>query len=74
MKTKAAVRTKRYNMNLPEPLYEELEAIANRRGTTIVDVLRDFIKLGLLAVAVEDTPGSSLILREGDREQRILMV
>lgn len=72
--SKTAVRTKRYNMTLPEPVYDELQAIADRRGTTVVDVLRGFIKLGFLAVEIEDTPGSSLILREGDREQRLVLI
>lgn len=70
----AVSRMKRYNLALPEVVFQEIQAIADARGVSVVDVLRGFIKLGLLAVQIENTPDASLVYREGDREQRIILL
>lgn len=66
--------TKRYNLVLPEVIYSEVEKIAESRGTTVVEILRKFIKLGLLAVKVEETNGSALLIREGDNTREIILL
>jgi hypothetical protein len=70
----AQTALKRYNLALPEPLYEELQTLADREHTTILELLRRFIKLGLLAVKVQDTPGAALIIREGESEREIVLL
>jgi hypothetical protein len=65
---------KRYNLVLPEDLFTALQELADKRQTTVVDLIRRFIKLGLIAAKVEDTPGAALIIREGDTEQRIILL
>jgi ATP-dependent Clp protease ATP-binding subunit ClpA len=65
---------KRYNLVLPEDLYQQVQALAERDNTTVVEVLRRFIKLGLLATRVSEAPDSALIIREGGREREILML
>jgi len=70
----AVAKMKRYNLALPELVFQEVQTIADERGVSVVDVLRGFVKLGLLAVKIENDPGASLIYREGDREQRILLL
>jgi hypothetical protein len=65
---------KRYNLVLPEELYNEVQALAESRGTTVVEVFRRFIRLGLLIAKAEETPDMELILRKGDKEQRLLLV
>jgi ATP-dependent Clp protease ATP-binding subunit ClpA len=65
---------KRYNLVLPEDLFQQVQELADREHTTVVEVLRRFIKLGLLATRVSDTPGSALVIREGEREREILML
>jgi len=65
---------KRYNLVLPEAIYAEVEKVAESRGTTVVEVLRKFIKLGLLAVKVEETNGSALLIREGDTVREIILL
>jgi hypothetical protein len=64
----------RYNLALPKELFEELKEAADERGMTVVEVLRKFIKLGLLALETENKPGSALIIREGDTERQIIML
>jgi hypothetical protein len=64
----------RYNLALPKELFDELKNAADERGMTVVEVLRKFIKLGLLALETETKPGSALIIREGDTERQIMML
>lgn len=65
---------KRYNLVLPEDLYNEVRRQADEHGTTVVELLRKFIKLGLLAMDVQEDPESALIIREGDTEREIILL
>lgn len=65
---------KRYNLVLPEPLFNEVQRIADERQTTVVDIIRRFIKLGLLAAQLENSPESALLIREGNKEKQIILV
>lgn len=65
---------KRYNLNLPDELYDEVEAIAKERSVSVVAVLKQFIKLGLLVAKIEKDPNSELIIREGEKEKVILLM
>jgi hypothetical protein len=71
--SKVNTESKRYNLVLPEILYEELRQEAETRGVPVVELLRKFIRIGLLAVRIQDEPGSALIIREGDSERQILI-
>lgn len=71
---KANQRQKRYHLVLPEEIYFEIEKIADKRQTTVVDVIRKFIKLGLLAIQIEETSDGALFIREGDVEKHILLI
>ena len=64
----------RYNLALPRDLFDELQFAADKRGMKVVEILRKFIKLGLLALDIHDTPGSALIIREGDTERQIMIL
>jgi hypothetical protein len=65
---------KRYSLVLPEDLFTAIQELADQRQTTVVDLIRRFIKLGLIAAKVEDTPGAALIIREGDTERQIILL
>ncbi len=69
-----AQASKRYNLVVPDSLFREVQELADRQGTTVVEVLRRFIKLGLLATQVMETPGSALVIREGEREREIVLL
>ncbi len=64
----------RYNLALPKELFDELKDAADARGITVVEALRKFIKLGLIALDTQDKPGSALIIREGDTEREIMLL
>jgi len=59
---------------LPEDLFTALQVLAEQRQTTVVDLIRRFIKLGLIAAKIEDTPGAALIIRDGDTERQIILL
>jgi hypothetical protein len=65
---------KRYNLVLPEELFAELERMAVKRHTSVVEVLRRYIKLGLLVEQIDERPGAELLIREGERERQIVLI
>jgi ATP-dependent Clp protease ATP-binding subunit ClpA len=65
---------KRYNLALPEDLFDQVQDLADREQTTVVEVLRRFVKLGLLATEIQDRPDAALIIREGGREREIVLL
>jgi DNA-binding MarR family transcriptional regulator len=65
---------KRYNLALPEELFNELQELANTRQTTVVDLLRRFIKLGLIAASTEEQPDSGIFIRENGSEREIILI
>ena len=65
---------KRYNLVLPEELYQEVQTLADSRHTTVVEMLRRFVKLGLLVAKAEESSDMAFILREGDRERELMLL
>jgi hypothetical protein len=65
---------KRYNLSLPEELYQEVQALAEERHTTVLELLRRFVKLGLLVARSEKSPDMAFILREGDKERELILL
>lgn len=65
---------KRYNLVLPMDLFNAVNQLAEEEQTTVVELLRRFIKLGLIAADVARDPNSKLIIREGKQEQEILLL
>lgn len=62
---------KRYNLDLPAELFDSLRAVAEQNNTTVVNVIRRFIRLGL---TVEKTHESTLYIREGDSFSKIILL
>lgn len=65
---------KRYNLALTEDMYAELERVARKRHTSVVEILRRYIKLGLLVEQIDDRPGAELLIREGARERQLVLL
>jgi hypothetical protein len=62
--------TKRYTFELPIEIYDQLLATAEQNGTSVVEMLRKYIKLGLLATQ----PDTMVLIRTGDSEQPVMLV
>lgn len=66
---------KRYNLVMPAGLFDNLQALADRQHTTVVDLIRKYVKLGLvISNLVEDNPDAALIIRNGDTERELVIV
>lgn len=66
--------TKRYSLVLPQELYDEVEAIADRQHSSVVEIIRRFIRLGLIANEISKRDNSKLIIREDGVDREILLV
>jgi len=62
--------TKRYTFELPIEIYNQLSTTAEQNGTSVVEMLRKYIKLGLLATQ----PDTVVLLKNGDLEQPVMLV
>jgi hypothetical protein len=62
---------RRYNLVLPEQLYLNLQEVSERRHTSVLELLKKFIRLGLVVDSLDEN--ASVILREGSREREILL-
>lgn len=67
------IKTRRYNLVLPELLFDELKTVADKNGTTVVDLMRRYVKLGLLADRLEEIPNAGLFIKEGDSMKQIII-
>jgi len=66
--------TRRYNVVLPAELLDQLQEVADEYHTSTLDLIKRFIRLGLLAVRAEKTPDLEFFIREGGVEKRVLIV
>ena len=74
------MQEQRYTLTLPAEIYEELKVLADQRKTTIKDLVRQSLKLALLAMKLEDDPNAGIYLKErlpdsdSVRETRLLLL
>jgi len=67
-------KMKRYNLVLPYALFDEVQAMADASDTTVLDMLKRFIKIGLVLTKLCQSPDATLIVREGGRERELLLL
>jgi hypothetical protein len=66
---------KRYTLVIPEGLFEELQRVAERDHTSVLDLVRRSLKLGIIASDLEHEQGAYLTIeREGGPKERILFL
>lgn len=65
---------KRYQLTLPDELYREIQGIADKEHSSVLETIRRLIKYGLLVFNILQDPDAKLIIREGDTEREIVMV
>jgi ATP-dependent Clp protease ATP-binding subunit ClpA len=65
---------RRYSLVLPDDLFRDVEALAERQHTTVVELLRRFTRLGLIASQLQERPDAALIIREGGTERQLLLL
>ncbi len=66
---------KRYSLALPAPLYEELKKVADEEDKSVVEVLRQYIRLGLYVTKMQKTSDKYLcVTRDGEPLERIVVL
>ena len=66
--------SKRYNLVIPRELFEKVEEIARENQATVIEILKRFIKLGLIASEVERDPEAKFLIREGETEREVVFL
>jgi len=74
MMTRNKQPAKRLNITFPQDLLGELQETADRHSTTVTALLRQSARLLLLAVQIEETPGSALLIEEGGAAREIKLI
>jgi hypothetical protein len=65
------VSRKRYNLVISEELFDAVQQMADEKDTTVVELIRKFLRLGLVIADAEKDDLATLYIREGDQEKQI---
>jgi hypothetical protein len=65
---------KRYNLVLPEEMFNEVKRVADEQQTSMVEVIRKFIKLGLMVFEMQETAEITLFVKKRGEEQKIILL
>lgn len=58
----------RYTLSLPGDLYEELKREAEKRESSIKEVVRQCLKFGLIGLQIDTDPSTDLVIRKRDSD------
>src|SRR5215469_3987870 len=72
--TQKKSEVKRYNLVLPGNLFDEVQTLANEESISILEMLKRFIKIGLVITKLHQSPNASVIIREGNRERELVFL
>ena len=66
-------KLRRYHLALPLGLFNEVQAVSDASHTSVAEVLRKFVKLGL---TIENSlgRGGRLIKKEGHKETELIII
>lgn len=67
------IKTKRYNLVLPDEVYAEVKAIADNERTSVLEAFKRVIRHGLLMYKIMKDPQARLIIRQGETEREIIL-
>lgn len=72
--TPEASKKSMYSLSLPSEVLDEIKRVADKEETSILQVLRNFIKLGLAYYRMRDQdPNTQIIIRQGNTDHVILL-
>ncbi|MEW5873098.1 MAG: hypothetical protein AB1894_27815 [Chloroflexota bacterium] len=64
--------TTRFNLTLPTKVVGELENIAEEYEVSVTDVMRAFLRIGLMVAKTQKDQNKAILVREGEREAEII--
>lgn len=65
---------KHYNLALPSNLFDEVYALAKDERVSVLELLKRFIKVGLIITKVTRSPDTHIIIQQGDRERELVLI
>jgi hypothetical protein len=65
---------KRYNLALPTNVYNEVAGLAQQEGASVLELLKRLIKIGLVVLKAAHSPDTSVIIREGNTETKLVLL
>jgi hypothetical protein len=65
---------RRYSLVIPETLYQEIEEVAIELDTAVVEVIKRFLKLSLLAYRLQKEDDAALLIEDSDGIRQIYIV
>jgi hypothetical protein len=76
VKQRSAPSDKRaqYHLSMPVVLHEELQAIADEQQVSIAEIMRRFLKMGVVASKLAQSPDAYLCVAQGDMIQQIIVL
>lgn len=60
-------------MIVPSELAEELKTEAKARNQTVEELLRDFLRLGFLALTLQKSSDQALLIHDSDGDRELLI-
>lgn len=63
---------KRYNLVIPHALYDEVKALADQEDIPVLELLRRFIRLGLVLFRLLSDPETALLVRIKDSQTGVV--
>jgi hypothetical protein len=63
--------TKRLNLLLPAEISEQLQDVADFWGVPMTSAVNRLLRAGLLLWEVDQSPDSAILIREGDKTERL---
>ncbi len=67
-------RKRRFNLVLPEDMLAQVEQLAEEECTSVVEIFRRFVKLGLIVTDIQNAPDKALLIKRGDHEREVLII
>jgi LysM repeat protein len=64
----------RYHLSMPVSLHEELQVIADEEQVSIAEIMRRFLKLGVVASKLGQSQDAHLCIANGDTIQQIIVL
>lgn len=68
-KVKKSTKMHRYNLELTKEMFDEVKSVAANNGCSVVEMLKKFIKIGLIATGNNTT----LIIRRANVDTEIIV-
>jgi hypothetical protein len=72
--TDQKLKTKRYNLILPINLFNQVQTLADEEGTSALELLKRFIRIGLIITKLTQSSDAALVIRQNGKERELVLL